>query len=287
MNYILHGQTHSAPALNAGFYVVATPIGNLKDITLRALETLAACEIILCEDTRNSVKLLSAYGIKAKLIALHDHNEAEMRPKIQTWLNEGKAIALISDAGTPLIADPGFKLVRDLETRITPIPGSCAFVTLLMAAGLPTDSFYFDGFLPSKQQARSKRIKLLLPLQATLIFYETAPRLLETLAELHTQAPLREVAIGRELTKTFEEVKRGTAAQLIAYYETHILKGELVLALAPPPEVTAQDIDLESLILPLLKTKKAKEIAAFLAEQTGLSKRDIYQKVLELAKKSA
>jgi 16S rRNA (cytidine1402-2'-O)-methyltransferase len=285
MQFLLFGQTHLAPPLPAGLYVVATPIGHLKDITLRALETLAASEIILCEDTRMSVKLLGAYGIKAKLVAFHEHNETGMTAKIQSWIDEGKVISLISDAGTPLIADPGFKLVRDLPSRVTPIPGPCAFITLLMAAGLPTDSFYFDGFLPAKKQARSKRIAALLPLQATLIFYETAPRLLETLEELHAQCPHRQVVIGRELTKNFEEVKRGTPDILRDYYTTHILKGEIVLALAPPPAREISDFDLESLILPLLDTHKAKEIAAHLAEKTGLSKRDIYQKVLALGEK--
>lgn len=232
-----------------------------------------------------SVKLLSAYGIKAKLIAFHEHNETGMTGKIATWIAEGKIISLISDAGTPLIADPGFKLVRDLETRITPIPGPCAFVTLLMGAGLPTDSFYFDGFLPHKAMAKSKRLLTLLPLQATLIFYETAPRLLDTLAELHRLCPTRELVIGRELTKNFEEIKRGLPSELITYYETHVLKGELVLAIAPPAPVLARDIDLEALITPLLATKSAKEIAVILAEQTGLPKREIYQKVLSLVEK--
>lgn len=281
-NYIFNGTTVAAPSLSSGLYIVATPIGSLKDITIRALEVLSGVDIVLCEDTRHSAKLLNAYGIKAKLMPYHDHNGENMRPYVVDKLREGLSLALISDAGTPLIADPGFKLVRDLAKEgftVTPIAGASALITALSVAGLPTDCFLFDGFLPSKQQARLTRLEKLKSIDATLVFYESANRLNETLQDALSILGEREAVVARELTKMHEELRRGTLSTLITEDD---LKGEIVLIIAPPDVQTMSEDKIDALLAKALLSMSVKEAAHMVSEATGLAKRPLYQRALEL-----
>src|SRR5579871_4297413 len=238
--YVFHGLTVDAPALPAGLYVVATPIGNLGDVTLRALETLAGADLIACEDTRVTRKLLDRYGIATPLTPYHDHNAAEARPKLLARLAAGAAIALVSDAGTPLISDPGFKLVRAAREGalpVTALPGASAVLAALGGAGLPTDRFLFEGFLPAKEAGRRKRIEELKRIPATLVLFETGPRLAAALADLADVLGPREAAICRELTKLHEQTLRGDLAGLardIAAGDEP--RGEIVIVIAPPAE---------------------------------------------------
>src|SRR5438270_817351 len=202
--YILNGQPIAAPALAGGLYLVATPIGNLRDVTLRALEVLAAADLIACEDTRVTRKLLDHYGITAPLTPYHDHNAATARPKLLARLAAGAAVALVSDAGTPLVSDPGFKLVRaacEAGHAVTALPGPSAVLAALAVAGLPTDRFLFEGFLPPKQAQRRSRIAELARIPATLVLFESGPRIAAALADLADGLGAREAAVCRELTK--------------------------------------------------------------------------------------
>ena len=215
--YALAGAGIDAPPLAAGLYLVATPIGNLRDISLRALETLAAADVIACEDSRVTRKLTEHYGITTPLTPYHEHNAAEARPKLLARLAEGQAVALVSDAGTPLISDPGYKLVREASEAghtVIAVPGASAVLTALGAAGLPTDRFFFEGFLPPKQAARQKRIAELAGIPATLVLFESGPRLAAALADLAAGLGPRAAAICRELTKLHEEIRRGDLASL-------------------------------------------------------------------------
>src|SRR6266700_836714 len=216
-SYLLKGQRVTAPALAGGLHVVSTPIGNLRDITLRALEVLAAADLIACEDTRVTRKLLDHYGITTPLTPYHDHNAAAARPKLLARLAEGGAVALVSDAGTPLVSDPGFKLVREAHAAghaVTALPGASAVLAALTVAGLPTDRFLFEGFLPAKEGQRRARIAELARIPATLVLFETGPRLAAALADLAAGLGPREAAVCRELTKLYEEVRRGDLASL-------------------------------------------------------------------------
>src|SRR5215831_12698357 len=214
--YVLNGHSTSAPPLPAGLYLVATPIGNLRDITVRALEVPAAA-LIACEDTRVTRKLLDHYGITTPLTPYHEHNAAEARPKLIARLAEGAAIALVSDAGTPLVSDPGYKLVREARAAgaiVTTLPGASAVLAALTLSGLPTDRFLFEGFLPAKEAARRARINELKRIPATLILFETGARMATTLADLAAELGPRQAAICRELTKLYEEVRRGDLGTL-------------------------------------------------------------------------
>jgi 16S rRNA (cytidine1402-2'-O)-methyltransferase len=225
--------------LPPGLYIVATPIGNLGDITLRALATLAGADVIACEDTRVTHKLLDRYGIETALTPYHDHNAAEARPKILARLAQGGAVALVSDAGTPLVSDPGFKLVRAVQEAgfpVTALPGASSTLAALTVAGLPTDRFFFEGFLPPKQAGRRTRIAELARMPATLVLFETGPRLAAALSDLSAGLGAREAAICRELTKLHEEVRRGDLATLARDYANTEPKGEIVIVVAPPPE---------------------------------------------------
>ena len=226
--------------LAPGLHVVSTPIGNLGDITLRALEVLAGADLIACEDTRVTRKLLDRYGIATSLTPYHDHNAAEARPRLLARLAEGAAIALVSDAGTPLVSDPGYKLVRAVREAghaVTVVPGASAALAALAVAGLPTDRFFFEGFLPAKSGQRRARIAELARIPATLILYETGPRLAAALADLAQGLGPREAAVCRELTKLHEEVRRGALAALAQDYATaDEPRGEIVLVIAPPTE---------------------------------------------------
>jgi len=286
----LSGQLVEAPKLAPGLYVVATPIGNLGDMTLRGLETLASADVIACEDTRITHRLLDRYGISAPLMAYHDHNAASVRPKVLEQLANGASIALVSDAGTPLISDPGYKLVREVQAAGHPviaIPGASAVLTALATAGLPTDRFFFEGFLPSKQAARRSRIGEIASIPATLVLFETGPRLAAALTDLAATLGGREAAICRELTKLHEEIRRGDLSSLAAAYaQGGETRGEFVIVVAPPSDdATAQHAeDVDALLRRALEGASLKDAVAAVAEATGRSRRDLYQRALSLAK---
>src|SRR5580698_2202605 len=236
--YTLGGFAFDAGKAAPGLHIVATPIGNLGDITLRALATLAGADLIACEDTRVTHKLLDRYAIVTPLTPYHDHNATAARPRLLQRLAEGAAIALVSDAGTPLVSDPGYKLVRAVQEAgysVTSLPGPSAPLAALAVAGLPTDQFFFAGFLPPKQTARRARIAELARIPATLVFFETGPRVVATLADLAAGLGSREAALCRELTKLHEEVRRGDLETLARTYAAGgELRGEIVLVIAPP-----------------------------------------------------
>ena len=284
--YRLAGQTVDAPQLPGGLYVVATPIGNLRDITLRALETLAAADLIACEDTRVTHKLLDRYGITAPLTPYHDHNAAEARPKLLARLAAGAAVALVSDAGTPLISDPGFKLVRAARQAgqaVTALPGASAVLAALSIAAQPTDRFVFEGFLPPKEAARQKRIDELARIPATLVLFETGPRLAAALADLAAGLGPRDAAVCRELTKLHEEVRRGDLVALARETaDAAEPRGEIVIVIAPPaaPETPAADLD--TLLRQALGRVSVKEAVGEIAAVTGRPRREVYQRALAL-----
>ncbi|HEX2655203.1 MAG TPA: 16S rRNA (cytidine(1402)-2'-O)-methyltransferase [Xanthobacteraceae bacterium] len=285
--YTIGGTVAHAPALAPGLYLVATPIGNLRDVTIRALEILAAADLIACEDTRISRKLLDHYGINTPLTPYHDHNAAAARPKLLDKIAAGSAVALISDAGTPLISDPGYKLVRavyDAGCAVTAAPGASAVLAALNVAGLPTDRFLFEGFLPSKQIARRARIAELSRIPATLVFYETGPRIAETLADLGAAFGGREAAVCRELTKMYEEVRRGDLLTLADKFAESEPRGEIVVIVAPPPVDAdkSNEHDLDDLLRAALTRVSLKDAVAEVAAVTGWSRRDVYNRALEL-----
>jgi len=275
--------------LAPGLYVTATPIGNLKDVTLRALSVLASADLVLCEDTRVTRRLLDRYGLRPQLLAYHEHNAASVRPRVLARLAEGASVALVSDAGTPLVSDPGYKLVAaaiEAGHKIFPIPGPSAALAALVAAGLPTDRFFFEGFLPAKGGQRKTRIGELAAIPATLVLYETGPRIAASLADLAEGLGLREAAVCRELTKAFEEVRRGTLTNLAAHYsEAGEPKGEIVIVVAPPNETDAEiSADaLDDQLNAALKSLSVKDAADTVAEATGMKRRAVYQRALALA----
>jgi 16S rRNA (cytidine1402-2'-O)-methyltransferase len=286
--YVLRGQAIEAPALSAGLHIVATPIGNLRDMTLRALEVLAAADVIACEDTRVTRKLIDHYGVTTPLTPYHDHNAAEARPKLIARLAAGDAIALVSDAGTPLVSDPGFKLVRAVHEAghaVTAVPGASAALAALAIAGLPTDRFFFEGFLPAKGGQRQARIAELARIPATLVLFETGPRLAAALADLAQGLGAREAAICRELTKLHEEVRRGDLAAFAAHYEgAGEPRGEIVLVIAPPAADVTDAADLDALLHKALARVSVKEAVAEVAAVTGQPRREVYQRALALTK---
>ncbi|MEZ5952852.1 MAG: 16S rRNA (cytidine(1402)-2'-O)-methyltransferase [Hyphomonas sp.] len=274
-------------ALSPGLYVVSTPIGNLRDITLRALDVLSAADEVLAEDTRVAGKLMSAYGLKVRLSPYHDHNGAERRPELMRKLAEGARIALISDAGTPLVSDPGWKLAHEaLEAghRVFPVPGASAMLAGLVASGLPSDRFLFAGFLPPKSGARRGAVEALKGVPATLIFYESGPRLAEALADLAAVlGGARDAAVARELTKLFEETRRGTLADLAAHYDREGgPRGEIVVLVGPPGETEVTPEQLDAALRDALAGQPTKAAANAVAEALGLPKRDVYQRALQL-----
>jgi 16S rRNA (cytidine1402-2'-O)-methyltransferase len=284
--YIVAGHPIEAAKLRGGLYLVATPIGNLGDITLRALETLAAADIIACEDTRVTRRLLDHYGITTPLTPYHEHNAAAARPKLLARLAEGEAIALVSDAGTPLISDPGYKLVRatcDAGHAVTTLPGPSAVLAALASAGLPTDRFLFAGFLPPKQGQRRTRIAELASIPATLVLFETGPRLPAALADLAGGLGGRPAAICRELTKLYEEVRRGDLATLARDYaaggET---RGEIVIVIAPPADEQPDVGNVDDLLHQALARLSVKDAVDEIALATGRPRREIYQRALAL-----
>jgi 16S rRNA (cytidine1402-2'-O)-methyltransferase len=264
--------------------VVATPIGNLRDITLRALDVLGGVDLLLAEDTRVTQKLLDAYGLKPRRASYHDHNGDTMRPLVLDALARGEAVALVSDAGTPLISDPGFKLVRAAAAaghRIFPIPGASAALAALSIAGLPTDRFLFAGFPPAKVGQRAAFFADLNSVDATLVFYETGPRLVASLTAMHIAFGDREAVIARELTKMFEEVRRGPLADLAAAGISP--KGEIVVLIGPPmPRDAPSEAQLDQVLTALLETHGVKDAAAIAAAQLAIPRKDAYARALHL-----
>ena len=285
--YGLGGASIDAPPLPAGLYLVAMPIGNLRDISLRALETLAAADVIACEDSRVTRKLTEHYGIAAPLTPYHEHNAAEARPKLLARLVDGQAVALVSDAGTPLISDPGYKLVRaasEAGHTVIAVPGASAVLTALGVAGLPTDRFFFEGFLPPKQAARQKRIAQLAAIPATLVLFESGPRLPAALADLAAGLGARAAAICRELTKLHEEIRRDDLAGLARHYESGgETRGEIVIVVAPPADDTANAEDVDELLRNALGRVSVKDAVGEVALATGRPRREVYQRALALA----
>jgi len=282
------GTPIEAPKAAAGLYLVATPIGNLADISLRALAVLAGCDVVACEDTRVTRKLTERYGVATPLTPYHEHNAAEARPKIMARLARGEAVALVSDAGTPLISDPGYKLVRaaqDAGYTVTAIPGASSVLTALNVAGLPTDRFFFEGFLPPKQAARQKRVAGLANIPATLVLFESGPRLADTLADLAEGLGPRAAAICRELTKLHEEIRRGDLAALARdYAQGGETRGEIVIVVAPPDETETQAADVDDMLRRALARVSLKDAVGEVALASGRSRREVYQRALELTK---
>ena len=286
--YSLGGHAVDVARITPGLHIVATPIGNLGDITLRALETLAGADVIACEDTRVTRKLLDRYGIATPLTPYHEHNAAQARPALLQRLAEGAAIALASDAGTPLISDPGFKLVRDVHEAghaVTALPGPSALLAALTLSGLPTDQFFFAGFLPPKQTARRARIAELGRIPATLVLFETAPRIAATLADLAAGLGNRQAALCRELTKLHEEIRRGNLGALAEGAAANEPRGEIVLVIGPPQaEERPSAADTDMLLRQALARLSLKDAVGEVADATGLPRRDVYQRALALAK---
>jgi 16S rRNA (cytidine1402-2'-O)-methyltransferase len=281
----------TAPKAAPGLHLVATPIGNLGDITLRALETLAGVDIIACEDTRITRRLTERYAITALLKPYHEHNAALARPKILERLAQGASIALVSDAGTPLISDPGFKLVREVCAaghQVIALPGPSSVLAALAVAALPTDRFFFEGFLPSKETARRSRLAELARIDATLVMFESGNRVQDTLVDLADLMGDRDAAICREMTKLHEDIRRAPVSQLALAANTLETRGEFVLVIGPPAgaQIMAED-ELDDLLRNQLQHGSVKDAVAHAVELSGRPRREIYARALELAKKLA
>jgi 16S rRNA (cytidine1402-2'-O)-methyltransferase len=280
----------TAPKAAPGLHLVATPIGNLGDITLRALETLAGVDVIACEDTRITRRLTERYAITALLKPYHEHNAALARPKILERLAQGASIALVSDAGTPLISDPGFKLVREVCAaghQVIALPGPSSVLAALAVAALPTDRFFFEGFLPSKETARRSRLAELARIDATLVMFESGNRVQDTLADLADLMGDRDAAICREMTKLHEDIRRAPVSQLALAANTLETRGEFVLVIGPPAgaQIMAED-ELDDLLRTQLQHGSVKDAVAHAVELSGWPRREIYARALELAKKT-
>lgn len=287
--FSIDGCAIPARALSPGLYVVATPIGNLGDISLRALATLAAADLIACEDTRVTSVLTRRYGIATRLIAYHDHNAERQRPKLLEALSRGKTVALVSDAGTPLVADPGYRLVNAALAEgyaVVPVPGASALLAAMVVSGLPSDTFLFAGFLPPKEIARRKRLAELSTTPATLAFYESPQRLAASLVDMAAVLGAERLCVvARELTKTYETVRRGAIAELATLYENEAPpKGEIVVLVGPPSNAPPTGEEIDALLAELLKSYPVREAAGEAAAQTGLGRRDLYQRALALKK---
>ncbi|WP_428651565.1 16S rRNA (cytidine(1402)-2'-O)-methyltransferase [Roseibium sp.] len=285
--YSLSEHAFTVPNLEPALYIVSTPIGNLGDITVRALETLAASSLIACEDTRVTSTLTQKFGLKTPLLPYHEHNADKQRPKILAELEAGRAVALVSDAGTPLVSDPGYRLVRDVTAagfKVVPIPGASAPLAGLVASGLPSDTVLFAGFLPQKGGPKTRRLEELAKIPATLIFFESPHRTgatLETMADM--LGPEREAVVARELTKRFETFERGTLSDLAERFRNVPVKGEIVILVGPPeekPEAEASDLDalLEAALADMPVSAAAKKIS----RATGLDRNEVYKRALDL-----
>ncbi|MFO1124304.1 MAG: 16S rRNA (cytidine(1402)-2'-O)-methyltransferase [Methylocystis sp.] len=288
-SYTAFGLRAEAERIEPGLHLVATPIGNLKDVSFRALSTLAAADAVIAEDTRVTKTLLAHYGISTPLIAYHEHNARVIRPHLLARLEAGAKLALVSDAGTPLVSDPGFRLVQEaLEkgVHVTSVPGPSAVLAALVVAGLPTDRFFFEGFLPHKSGPRRARLAELAHIPGTLVFFESPRRLVETLADCAAVLGARDAAIARELTKMFESVRRGALDELAAALAgEEPPKGEIVLLVAPPGAGAAQAsaADLDAKIEEALTAHSVKDAASVVSAATGQPRRQVYARALELA----
>jgi 16S rRNA (cytidine1402-2'-O)-methyltransferase len=290
--FSVNGPVLTAPKPVSGLYLVATPIGNLGDITLRALETLAGVDIIACEDTRITRRLTERYGITGQLKPYHEHNAALARPKILERLAQGASIALVSDAGTPLISDPGFKLVREVCAaghRVIALPGPSSVLAALSVAALPTDRFFFEGFLPPKETARRARLTELSRINATLVMFESGNRVQDTLGDLAEIMGARDAAICREMTKMHEDIRRATLSELERSAASLETRGEFVLVVGPPVAgaQTMSEDALDDLLRNRLKRDSVKDAVAHAVEVSGRARREVYARALELAKETA
>lgn len=284
--YSIDGRAFEGKPLEPGLYPVATPIGNLSDMSLRALDVLAGADLVVCEDSRVTGVLLERYAIKKPLAVYHEHNAARERPRLIAMLKGGMRLALVSDAGTPLISDPGYKLVEEAlgeGVKVIPIPGASAILAALVAAGLPTDTFLFLGFLPHRSGARRNRLGDFRSVPASIVTYESPHRAAETLADMAAVLGAdRPAALCRELTKRFEQVRRGTLADLAAGAETDPPRGEIVLVVGPPVEDVAAADDIEALLRAALETQGAGQAAAEVAKATGRPRKELYSLALKL-----
>lgn len=273
-------------AIAPGLYLVATPIGNLRDITLRALDILSAADRVLAEDTRVTRRLLDAYDIKARLQAYHDHNAETVRPELMQALADGEIIAMVSDAGTPMVSDPGYKLARDAieaDANVVAIPGASALLAALCIAGQPTDRFTFAGFPPPKTVGREKWLAGFESHGGTLVFYEGVSRLADSLSSMARVLGDRPAAVCRELTKLHEEARRGTLCDLAEHYTEHgPPKGEAVIVVGPAPAIAWTDARIDDALRSVLAEMRVKEASALVAEQSGWSRRDVYARAIAL-----
>ncbi|MFC4171190.1 16S rRNA (cytidine(1402)-2'-O)-methyltransferase [Microvirga sp. GCM10011540] len=288
------GLAAEAEPLSPGLYVVATPIGNLKDISLRGLNVLAAADAVLAEDTRVTKTLLAHYGITTPLLAYHEHSTDAVRERMVQRIREGQALALVSDAGTPLVSDPGYKLVQaaiEEGLPVTPIPGPSAILTALVVSGLPTDRFFFEGFLPAKSGARRSRLAEIASIPGTLMLFEGPHRLPEMLADAADVLGERQAVVARELTKLFETIRRGTLPELARQFaEEGPPKGEIVVLIGEASEemhAAEADAALDGKLESALKHHSIKDAAALVAAELNMPKREVYARALALAKKDA
>jgi len=278
-----------AKPLAAGLYLVSTPIGNLADITLRGLAVLAGADLVFCEDTRHSRKLLGHFGIRRELAPYHEHNAARERPRLLSRIRAGSSVALISDAGTPLVSDPGFKLVRDAHEAglsVVAVPGPSAPIAALVSSGLPSDRFFFEGFLPPKQTARRKRIKVLACLPATFILFEAAKRIEATLADLAQEIGDRQGALAKELTKKHETIARGRLdelAQTVAAWPEERRKGEFVIIIEAAPDQMVSEAAIEARLKARLESFSVRDAARAVAAEFGVPRGKVYKIALALA----
>ena len=286
--YAPFGSAMGAAKAEPGLYLVATPIGNLGDITLRALEVLAGVDIVTCEDTRVTRKLMDRYGIETPLTPYHEHNATEARPRLLARLADGQAIALVSDAGTPLISDPGYKLVRaacEAGHIVNALPGPSSVLAALSVAGLPTDRFFFEGFLPAKQAPRQKRVAELANIPATMVLFESGSRLAATLTDLAATFGKRAAATCRELTKLHEEIRRGDLETLARDYAAGAeSRGEFVIVVAPPADDHGISDNVDELLRQALRRVSVKDAVGEVAVATGRPRREVYQRALILAR---
>ena len=274
--------------LASGLYLVATPIGHLADMTLRAIAVLAHADVVYCEDTRHSRTLLAHYAIRTPLRPYHEHNAEEQRPRVLKELADGRVVALISDAGTPLVSDPGFKLVREAASAghaVTAVPGPSAALAALTVSGLPTDAFFFAGFLPAKDGARKARIAELSTIPATLLFFEAPTRVADTVADLAAELGNREAAIARELTKLYEDVRRARLADLASEFAAAPPKGEVVIVVGPPERGEVSDAAIEASLAPMLESLSIRDASRMVADTLKVPKGRVYDVALGLKRR--
>lgn len=269
-----------------GLYLVATPIGNLGDLSPRAVDVLKNADVVACEDTRITGKLLSLNAVSTPMVNYHEHNADKMRPVLTARLKKGETVALVSDAGTPLVSDPGHKLVADCIKEgiyVTAVPGASALLTALQLSGLPTRRFLFQGFLPPKSSARKTTLSELKNVPSTLIFYEAPQRMIETLTDMKEVLGDRNCSVSRELTKKFEQTVRGKISDILDLYaQNGVPKGEFVIVVAPPLEEKAGEQDVETALKQALETMSVKDAAAFVAQELNTNKKEVYTLALKL-----